>query len=155
MDTRVAPYLAGLAMVSLLAMPAQADPVEDFYKTHPVTMVLGYAAGGGFDLYARDVARYIGKYIPGHPSVIIENMPGPGASSRRITSTISRRRMDDHLADAGAGDGPSDRHQEHRFRRHKVHLARQRDDRVHGLRAAGQFTGQDDDGCREISVHDG
>jgi tripartite-type tricarboxylate transporter receptor subunit TctC len=42
-------------------------------------MVVGYAAGGGFDLYARDVAKFIGKYIPGHPNVIVQNMPGAGS----------------------------------------------------------------------------
>lgn len=79
MARSVAPCLAGLAMACALALPAHADPVEDFYKSHPVTMVLGYAVGGGFDLYARNVAKYIGKYIPGHPSIIVQNMPGAGS----------------------------------------------------------------------------
>src|SRR5258708_5134866 len=79
MVRRVAFPLIGLTMASALVQPAHADPIEDFYKIHPVTMVLGYGAGGGFDLYARNVAKYIGKYIPGHPSVIVENMPGAGS----------------------------------------------------------------------------
>jgi tripartite-type tricarboxylate transporter receptor subunit TctC len=79
MGIRVANYLAGLAMASAMALPAHADSVEDFYKSHPLTMVLGYSAGGGFDLYGRSVARYIGNHIPGHPTVIVQNMPGAGS----------------------------------------------------------------------------
>ena len=79
MGRRVAICLAGLAMACATALPVQADPVEDFYKSHPLTMVLGYSPGGGFDLYGRNVAKYISKYIPGHPTVIVQNMPGAGS----------------------------------------------------------------------------
>ena len=42
-------------------------------------MILGYSAGGAFDIFARTVANYVGKYIPGHPSIIVQNMPGAGS----------------------------------------------------------------------------
>ena len=79
MGRRIPPFLAGLAFACVLAFPARADPVAEFYKSHPVTLVIGYSAGGGFDLYARDLARYLGKHIPGHPNVTVQNMPGAGS----------------------------------------------------------------------------
>jgi tripartite-type tricarboxylate transporter receptor subunit TctC len=79
MGTHVANFLGSLAMASALALPAHADPVEDFYKSHTMTLVVGYTPGGGFDLYARTVANYIGKYLPGHPTIVVQNMPGAGS----------------------------------------------------------------------------
>jgi tripartite-type tricarboxylate transporter receptor subunit TctC len=71
--------LAVLAMAFIASMRcAAADDVENFYKGQTLTMIISYTAGGGYDLYARLLARYIGKYIPGHPSVVPENMPGAG-----------------------------------------------------------------------------
>jgi tripartite-type tricarboxylate transporter receptor subunit TctC len=52
--------------------------VADFYRGKHLKIVVGYAAGGGYDLYARTLARKIGSYIPGQPNVVVENMPGAG-----------------------------------------------------------------------------
>jgi len=41
-----------------------------------ITIVVGYSAGGGYDHYARTLARHVGRHLPGHPSVIVQNMPG-------------------------------------------------------------------------------
>jgi tripartite-type tricarboxylate transporter receptor subunit TctC len=79
MATRVANYLGILVIASMPAWPAQADPVEDFYKKNPITIVAGYTPGGGFDLYTRMLAGHIGKYIPGNPSIVVQNMPGAGS----------------------------------------------------------------------------
>ena len=69
-----------LAALSLtLATPARADSVSDFYKAKPVTLVVGYGTGGGYDVYGRIVARYIRKYIPGNPPIVVQNMPGAGS----------------------------------------------------------------------------
>jgi tripartite-type tricarboxylate transporter receptor subunit TctC len=69
-----------LAAVLLLALTraAPADEVENFYRGRTLTMVIAYTVGGGYDLYARVLARTLGKYIPGHPSVLPENLPGAG-----------------------------------------------------------------------------
>ena len=48
------------------------------YKDKTVTIVVGYSPGGSFDLYARVLARYIGRYLPGNPTRIVENMTGAG-----------------------------------------------------------------------------
>src|SRR6185503_6344699 len=71
--------LGGLALAAFLAVPAQADTVADFYKGKTVTLIAGYSAGGGFDLYSRIIANYLGKYIPGQPRIVVQNMPGAGS----------------------------------------------------------------------------
>jgi len=51
---------------------------EDFYKGKTVRMVVAYSPGGGYDTYARLIARYFSKHIPGNPRMIVENRPGAG-----------------------------------------------------------------------------
>jgi tripartite-type tricarboxylate transporter receptor subunit TctC len=58
--------------------PAFAQSPAEFYKDKTITFYVGLSAGGGYDVNARLVARYIGKYIPGNPQVIVRNMPGGG-----------------------------------------------------------------------------
>jgi tripartite-type tricarboxylate transporter receptor subunit TctC len=72
-----------LALTSLLASAAccslaLADPIADFYTGRTITISIGADPGGTYDLYARTIARYLGKYIPGSPKVIAEDMPGAG-----------------------------------------------------------------------------
>lgn len=71
-----------LALLVLLASAqggARADDVADFYRHRQVDLVVGFGPGGGYDSYARLLAQHLGKYIPGHPSVVVENMPGAGS----------------------------------------------------------------------------
>jgi tripartite-type tricarboxylate transporter receptor subunit TctC len=65
--------------VTALPAAAQADAVADFYRGRTVNLVVGYGPGGGYDLCARLIARHIGRYIPGHPAVVVQNMPGAGS----------------------------------------------------------------------------
>jgi len=51
---------------------------DDYYKDKTLTIIVGYSPGGSFDLYARVLARYIGRYLPGNPTRIVENMTGAG-----------------------------------------------------------------------------
>lgn len=51
---------------------------QEFYKDKTVSIVVGYSPGGSFDLYARVLARYMGRYLPGNPKIIVENMTGAG-----------------------------------------------------------------------------
>jgi tripartite-type tricarboxylate transporter receptor subunit TctC len=53
--------------------------VANYYQGKTVRFVVGFAPGGGYDTYTRTIARHIGKYIPGNPSVIVDNMPGGGS----------------------------------------------------------------------------
>ena len=58
---------------------AQVNAQETSFDGKTVRIVVGFSAGGGFDAYARGIARHLGKYIPGKPSIIVENMPGAGS----------------------------------------------------------------------------
>src|SRR5437868_15301646 len=49
---------------------------DSFYRGKTVTLVVGYSAGGGYDQYARLLARHLGRHIPGNPTVIVQNLPG-------------------------------------------------------------------------------
>jgi tripartite-type tricarboxylate transporter receptor subunit TctC len=71
--------LPTLTCIALFALPARAQTVEEFYKGKVVNVVIGFSVGGGYDLYARHLARHIGKHIPGHPNVVSQNMPGAGS----------------------------------------------------------------------------
>jgi tripartite-type tricarboxylate transporter receptor subunit TctC len=71
--------VAGLIIVLIAGSAARADAVSDFYKGKTVNVVVGYGSGGGYDVYGRLVAMHIGKYIPGNPTVILQNMPGAGS----------------------------------------------------------------------------
>ena len=68
-----------LAPLASTAAHAQSDGLADFYRSKPFTIIVGYSAGGGYDVYARAIARYIGRHMPGAPNVIVTNMPGAGS----------------------------------------------------------------------------
>ena len=69
-----------LLWAAMLAHPsARADEISDFYKNKRVTMVVSYGTGGGYDVYARLLAKYMGKYIPGNPNIVVQNIPGAGS----------------------------------------------------------------------------
>jgi tripartite-type tricarboxylate transporter receptor subunit TctC len=70
------------ALVALLCLTGSTraqNAVADFYVGKQVTLIVGYGPGGGYDITARLVARYLGKYIPGNPNVVVQNMPGAGS----------------------------------------------------------------------------
>src|SRR5215475_4953501 len=72
---------AAALSLALLLLPAsaQAQSVEGFYRGETLSMVIGYPTGGANDIYARAVARHIGRHIPGNPTVVPRNMPGGGS----------------------------------------------------------------------------
>ena len=69
-------HMVALASGLALASPAQAE--EPFYAGKTITIVVGFGAGGGYDLYARLLSRFLGNHIPGKPTVIVQNMDGAG-----------------------------------------------------------------------------
>src|SRR5262245_8477377 len=78
-----------LALVFLAAEPAataHAQSVADFYRGRTVPLTVGYSTGGGYDTYARILARHMGKHIPGNPTIVVQNAPGAG--SMRAANTI-------------------------------------------------------------------
>jgi tripartite-type tricarboxylate transporter receptor subunit TctC len=64
--------------IALVALCLAGSPVtsQDFYSGKTISLVVGYSAGGGYDQYARLLARHFGRYIPGNPNIIVQNMPG-------------------------------------------------------------------------------
>jgi len=74
--------LAAVLAVSLAASAAEAD----YYKGKSITIICGYGVGGGYDLYARLLARHLGDHIPGKPSLIVQNMTGAGGM--RAANTV-------------------------------------------------------------------
>lgn len=64
---------------AVTTQPARSAGVEDFYKGKTVSLLIGYSVGGGYDAYARLLARHLGKHIPGSPSVVPQNMTGAGS----------------------------------------------------------------------------
>ena len=84
--------LSGLAVP--FALPGRAATDDGFYKGKTVTILVGFSAGGGFDVYARLLSRHIGQHLPGQPTVIVQNMPGAGS----ITAAL-------YLLDVAPKDG--------------------------------------------------
>ena len=73
--------IRGLAAAAFAIVPAaagHAQSVEEFYRGKTVDLQIAYSVGGGYDQYARLIARHLGKHIPGNPKVVPHNMPGAG-----------------------------------------------------------------------------
>lgn len=63
----------------LIFSPQCALAQANFYEGKTIRMIVGFTAGGGYDAYTRTIGRHIGKHIPGHPAILVENMPGAGS----------------------------------------------------------------------------
>src|SRR5437868_11611364 len=83
MNRQTSGTLGTALAVSCLALavpaPARAESVTDFYRAHPVNLVIGFPVANAYDTYGRAVARHLGKHIPGNPAVIAVNRPGAGS----------------------------------------------------------------------------
>ena len=73
--------LAAVLAVGATSASAQTDDVAEFYRGKTVRLIIGYGPGGGYDVYAKLFARFLGEQIPGKPTVIAQNMPGAGSRS--------------------------------------------------------------------------
>ena len=78
--------LCGFLLFLTAEQTAHAQPVEEFYRGRNVTLTVGYSTGGGYDTYARILARHMGRHIPGNPTIVVQNAPGAG--SMRAANTI-------------------------------------------------------------------
>jgi len=74
----VALLLALCTSIPMSAAFAQ-DAVESFYRGRQINLIVGYGPGGGYDTAARLVARHLGRYLPGNPAIVVQNMPGAGS----------------------------------------------------------------------------
>src|SRR3954468_17588551 len=67
-----------IVAASLSPFAVQAQSLDDFYKRNGLKLIISSSAGGGYDTYGRVVARHIGRFLPGNPNVVPQNMPGAG-----------------------------------------------------------------------------
>jgi tripartite-type tricarboxylate transporter receptor subunit TctC len=80
--------VTAIGAILLSTSLSHAQSPEEFYKGKTVELYIGYSVGGGYDLYARVLARHIGKFIPGHPTIVPKNMEGAG--SLRLANWLYR-----------------------------------------------------------------
>ncbi len=86
------PAFAGMTVVLLANAPARADPVEDFYRSKTLDMIVPTSPGGDYDIRARLLARWLPKFIPGHPNIVARNMPGGlGVAAANYMTRIAPR----------------------------------------------------------------
>jgi tripartite-type tricarboxylate transporter receptor subunit TctC len=74
----IAAFAPVLMLIGLASSAAKADPVAEFYKGKDVRLIISSSVGGGYDIYARLIAKHLSRYIPGNPTVVPQNMPGAG-----------------------------------------------------------------------------
>jgi tripartite-type tricarboxylate transporter receptor subunit TctC len=81
-----------LGLACLLALAIRPAVAEDFYKGKIITLLVGSAEGGGYDQYARLLARHMGKYIAGEPGIVVKNQPAAGgmAMANAMYATVAR-----------------------------------------------------------------
>src|SRR5829696_771252 len=84
--------LAGVATI-FMSSPLSADTIEDFYSAKDLQVLVGNPAGGGYDVYARFLARHLGRFVPGNPKVVVVNMPG--ANGMIMTNHLFNRAAQD------------------------------------------------------------
>src|SRR6188472_3606625 len=71
--------LTTAAVIAFEAIPpAEADTLAEFYGGKSIALLIGFGPGGGYDSYARVLARHLGRHIPGQPNIVPQNMPGAG-----------------------------------------------------------------------------
>ena len=85
-------FLSMTSVVAMLLAGLVPSAQAQDYKDKTLTIIVGYSPGGSFDLYARVLARYIGRYLPGNPTRIVENMTGAGGiiAANHLYNRVSR-----------------------------------------------------------------
>ena len=71
--------ISAAVLAVLLASPLAAQPAGDFYVDKQITLIVGADVGGGYDAQGRLMARFLGQFIPGHPAIVVQNMPAGGS----------------------------------------------------------------------------
>ena len=124
--------LAWVVIIAAFALePASAqEPPAQFYKGKQITVIVGSSAGGGYDIYARLLARHMPKHIPGNPAMVVTNMAGAGSNAAAahlfnvapkdgtVIAALQNSAVLDSLLDALLGDTKRLRHDATKF----VHL---------------------------------
>ncbi len=85
---------ARLVVAAAIAFAPTAAAAQDFYTGKTIDFIVGHYVGGGYDIYARTVARHFARHIPGNPAIVVRNMPGAGSAKAGL-----------HITHAAAKDG--------------------------------------------------
>ncbi|MGE0747353.1 MAG: Bug family tripartite tricarboxylate transporter substrate binding protein, partial [Rhodospirillales bacterium] len=83
-----------VSVAAAFAVPAQGQTPAEFFAGKTITLVVGYTAGGSYDFYARFLAEFLPRHLPGKPTIIVQNRPGAGS-----------RNAANHVYAAAAKDG--------------------------------------------------
>ena len=86
-------FAKGAIIVAGLACAARSPAVaEDYYRSKTINIIVGYSAGGGYDQYARTLARHMPRHIPGQPTMVVQNLPGAASlqAMRHVESNAPR-----------------------------------------------------------------
>jgi len=123
--------LSIISVATLAVVPAKAlDSVAEFYRSKQITVIVGSSAGGGYDIYARLLARHMSKHIPGNPGMTVSNMAGAGSNAAAahiynvaakdgtVIGALQNSAVLDALRDALLGDTKRLRHDATKF----IHL---------------------------------
>jgi tripartite-type tricarboxylate transporter receptor subunit TctC len=78
---RLSRYVTAVALAGafLISAGIVAADAADFYQGKQLTIIVGSSSGGGYDTYARAISRHISRFLPGKPTVVVQNMPGAGS----------------------------------------------------------------------------
>src|SRR4051812_41792880 len=84
--------VTGLVLALLSPIAADGARADDFYRGKTINAVVGYSAGGGYDQYARTLARHMPRHIPGQPVMVVQNLPGAASllAIRHVETTAPR-----------------------------------------------------------------
>ncbi len=95
--------LAAAAALAVAAPVAHAQTVADFYTGKTLSIQVGFTVGGGYDQYARVLAQYMSKHMPGKPQIVVKNMPGAGSLKLAIYMQSVAPRDGTEIATVGRG----------------------------------------------------
>ena len=93
--------MRGALLIGILAITSTAPQAADFYQGKTLTVIVGYAPGGGVDASARAITRHFGRFIPGQPHIVVQNMEG--AAGIVSVNQLDRRVAPDGLTLAVPG----------------------------------------------------
>jgi tripartite-type tricarboxylate transporter receptor subunit TctC len=92
MQGRAVTFIAAFMALASTAATAAADPVADFYKGKTLDLIIPSSPGGDYDIRGRMIARFMGRYIPGHPNIVPRNMPaGVGIQAANHMAKVAPR----------------------------------------------------------------
>src|SRR6267142_6782070 len=86
--------MRGALLIGVLAVTSGTSQADDFYHGKTLTVIVGYAPGGGVDASARAITRHLGRFLPGHPNIVVQNLEG-------AAGMVSLNHLDRRLAPDG------------------------------------------------------